>query len=295
MSIHHAFAGSILDEARLELGEGPVYDPDLDCLWWFDILGKSLRQLSLQTGAATAHALPFLGSVIARIDGRRHLIASDKGLFLRDLASGELTPHCQLEPTSLGNRSNDGRVHPSGALWIGTMSKTAETGAGAIYHVAGTRVTRIFDAVSIPNAICFSPDGRTGYYNDSKVNLLMSAPLDPATGLPTGPASVLIDGSALPGVFDGAVCDAEGHIWNARWDDGAVNRYDATGRHIARYDMPARRVTCPAFFGRNADRLMVTSCWEGLDEAQRAADPLAGATFELGVPVKGRIEPAFTL
>lgn len=295
MSSHHTFTGSILDETRLELGEGPVYDPDLDCLWWFDILGKSLRQLDLRSGTATAHALPFLGSVIARIDGRRHLIASSEGLFLRDFASGALTLHCELEPASLGNRSNDGRLHPSGALWIGTMSKTAETGAGAIYHVAGTTVTRIFDAVSIPNAICFSPDGSIGYYTDSKVNQLMQVPLDPATGLPAGPARVLIDGRDQPGVFDGSVCDANGDIWNARWDGGAVNRYDATGRHIARYDMPARRVTCPAFFGRSADRLVVTSCWEGLDAEGRAADPLAGATFELGIPVRGRIEPAFRL
>ncbi|MNU04511.1 hypothetical protein D3C72_2489610 [compost metagenome] len=57
--------------------------------------------------------------------------------------------------------------------------------------------------------------------------------------------------------------------------------------------MPANRVTCPAFIGRNADRLIVASCFEGLDAAGHAADPLAGATFELGVTVEGRIEPAF--
>lgn len=295
MPSHHSFVGSILDEARLELGEGPVYDPDFDCLWWFDILGRSLRRLDLASGAASTHALPFLGSVIARIDGSRHLIASDQGLFLRDLASGDLSHHCELEPESRGNRSNDGRVHPSGALWIGTMGKSAATGAGAIYHVSGKTVTTLFDKISIPNSICFSPDGTTGYFVDSKVNTLMRVPLDPRTGLPTGAASVLVDGRDRPGVFDGSVCDAKGDIWNARWGGGGVDRYDAQGRHLARYDMPAQRVTCPAFFGRHADRLMVTSCWEGLDAAGRAADSLAGATFELGVAVEGRIEPAFKL
>jgi len=292
---HHPFAGTVIDETRLELGEGPVYDPDLDCLWWFDIIGRSLRRYDLATGAASAQTLPFMGSVIARIDGTCHLVASDEGLFLRDLATGEFTPHCELEPVSRGNRSNDGRVHPCGALWIGTMGKDAKTGAGAIYHVAGKTVTRIFDAVSIPNAICFSPDGATGYFVDSKINKLMRVPLDATTGLPTSAASVLIDGRDLPGVFDGSVCDANGDIWSARWGDGALNRYDASGRHLARHDMPARRVTCPAFLGREANRLIVTSCWEGLGADERAADPMAGATFELGIPVEGRIEPAFRL
>ena len=295
MTSHHPFGGKVLDETKLALGEGPLYDPELDCLWWFDILGQSLRQRDFATGSVTTQALPFMGSVIARIDGHRHLVASDQGLLLREVGSGAFSPYCELEPSSRGNRSNDGRVHPSGTLWIGTMGKDAATGAGAIYHVAGQTVTKLFDKVSIPNSICFSPDGATGYFVDSKVNTLMRVPLDAATGLPTGDASLFIDGRDQPGVFDGSVCDARGDIWNARWGGGGVDRYDPQGRHLARYDLPAERVTCPAFIGRNADRLIVTSCWEGLDDAGRAADPLAGATFELGATVEGRIEPAFKL
>jgi sugar lactone lactonase YvrE len=32
-----------------------------------------------------------------------------------------------------------------------------------------------------------------------------------------------------------------------------------------------------------------------MDDAARAADPHAGKTFELGIEVKGRFEPAFRL
>ncbi len=295
MPSHHSFAGNVLVDHRLELGEGPVYDKQTHTIWWFDILGKALWSLELDTNTATRHELPFMGSVLAIVDDERQLIASDSGLFLRDRASGALTPFVELEPDRPGNRSNDGRVHPSGALWIGTMGKDAADGAGAIYHVAGRKVTRIFDKISIPNSICFSPDGKIGYFVDSKVNKLMRVDLDPDTGLPVGEARVLIDGTDQEGVFDGSVVDAEGTIWNARWDGGAIDRYDADGRHIARYEMPAKRVTCPAFFGPDADRLMVTSCWEGLDEAGRTSDALCGATFELGIPVKGQHAPRFRL
>lgn len=295
MTETHPFQGKVLCDECHELGEGPVWDFLHGRAWWFDILGKRLWEYDPESGERRSHALPFMGSVLALIDDGRQLIASDQGLFLRDVATGTLTRHAELEPEKPGNRSNDGRVHPSGALWIGTMSKKAEPEAGAIYHVAGTTVTRIIDRIGIPNAICFSPDGAIGYYTDSKVNHLMRIPLDPATGLPVGPASVLVDGTSMRGVFDGSVCDAEGTIWNARWDGACVDRYAPDGTHLARYEMPTRRVTCPAFFGKAADRLLVTSCHEGLDAAGRAEDPLSGTTFDLGVTVAGRHEPLFRL
>ncbi|MFA7414300.1 MAG: SMP-30/gluconolactonase/LRE family protein [Rhizobium sp.] len=291
----HSFNGKVLAEGRLELGEGPIYDFLTERAWWFDILGKTLWEYDPANGAIRPYPLPFMASVLALVDGKRQLLASDEGLFLRDVSTSALTPHLKLEPNRPGNRSNDGRVHPSGALWIGTMGKGAETGVGAIYHVAGATVTTLFDNISIPNAICFSPDGATGYFADSRVNMLMRVPLDPATGLPLGPASVLVDGRAEPGVFDGSVCDAEGTIWNVRWNAGAVDRYAPDGTRIARYELPAKRTTCPAFIGEKADRMIVTSAYEGLDEAARAVDSLAGATFELGITVQGRHEPVFRL
>ncbi len=295
MTATQQFQGSVLCDAKLKLGEGPSYDPATDTLWWFDIVGKALHALNLETGGKQVHALPVMASVIATIDDRRQLLATEQGLYLRDTASGALSHHLQFETGRPGNRSNDGRVHQSGALWVGTMGKTAAPGAGAIYHIAGTTVTSLFDTVSIPNAICFSPDGAIGYFVDTKVNTLMQVALDPATGLPTGKPSVLIDGAGKPGGIDGAICDADGGIWNARWGEGALDHYDAGGRQLARYLLPAKQTTCPAFIGRNADRIAVTSASEGLTADQLAADPQAGATFVLDITVRGRHEPAFRL
>jgi len=285
------FNGHVLCEIPAILGEGPTYDVTTDTAWWFDIKGKVLHELSLGDGTKRAHALPFLASAMARIDDRRQLIASEDGLFIRDIETGALTLHVPLEADNAGTRSNDGRMHQSGALWIGTMGKQGEDAAGAIYHVAGSTVTRLYDKVSIPNAICFSPDGKTGYFADSADNRLMTVDLDPATGLPLGAPRVLVDGKGRDGAFDGAVCDAEGHIWNARWGEGTVDRYDPSGQLVSRMAVPASQVTCPAFIGRDLDRLLLTSASDGLENATSSD----GQTFELGVTVRGRAEPSFRL
>src|SRR5215217_6159668 len=135
-----AFSGRILCNAALQLGEGPAFDPATGIAWWHNIKGKELHELHLESGLKRVHTMPFLSSVIAVIDPDRQLIVSDEGLFVRETKSGMLTKFGSLEDKP-GNRSNDGRVHPSGSLWIGTMGRTAEKNAGAIYHVAGSTVT----------------------------------------------------------------------------------------------------------------------------------------------------------
>ncbi|MGV1915105.1 SMP-30/gluconolactonase/LRE family protein [uncultured Agrobacterium sp.] len=295
MATVHPFQGKVLDSTQLMLGEGPSFDPISHKIAWLNILGKELHELDPVSGDKTVVSLPLMASVVAAIDGERQLLGTENGLFIRNRATGELSLHADFEPGKPGNRSNDGRVHQSGAIWIGTMGKKADDGAGAIYHVARGVVTMLFDAISIPNAICFSPDGATGYYVDTKVNRLMKVMLDPATGLPIGPSSVFIDRSEEDGGIDGAVCDAQGHIWNARWGEGAVDRYDPEGRHIDRYEVPATRTTCPAFFASGADRLLVTSACEGLEDAEVKANPHHGATFDLGVTVNGRLDGLYRL
>ena len=288
------FSGRILSDLPLELGEGPTFDPATGTAWWFNIKGRELHELHLESGRKTLHVLPFMGSVLAVIDPERQLIASDRGLFIRDTKTGELTAYAALE-SNPNNRSNDGRVHPSGSLWVSTMGRKAEKEAGAIYHVAKGVVTRLYGNISIPNGICFSPDGSIGYFVDSAINHIMRVDLDPATGVPTGDATVFSDQSGNPGDVDGSVCDADGRIWNARWGQGAVDVYTPDGTRIARHAVPATQSSCPAFIGAKADRLLVTSAWQDMDDAARKADAKAGQTFELGVTVNGRFEPAYTL
>jgi sugar lactone lactonase YvrE len=289
------FEGKTLCNTNSVLGEGPTYDPNTDTVWWFNILGKELHELNLATEEKKVHALPMMASVLARIDAARQLLATEEGLFVRDVTSGNLTFYAALENDKPENRSNDGRTHPSGALWISTMSKRAEMQAGAIYHVAGGKVTKIFDGISIPNSICFSPDGSIGYYTDTRISRLMRVMVDPHTGLPSGEPIVMVDSMEEQGGIDGSVCDADGYIWNARWGAGAIDRYNPDGLRIARYRVPAAQPSCPAFIGRNADRLAVTTAWEGLDEDARSTQPQAGALLELGIAVKGVFDPVYVI
>ena len=272
------------------LGEGPSYDHASGVAWWCDILGKALFEWHPSSGRILRHPMKRMPSEIAACANGRQLMALDDGLHLRDPATGELSLIQGIDPDNRHLRSNDGRVHSSGAFWIGTMSLTFEEGAGSVYHFHEGRLTKLFDGFTVPNATCFTADGRTGHIVDSPTGRLLRMAVDPDTGLPDGEPELfhLHEGE---GVIDGAVMDEGGTIWCAINGGGAIHAISPEGRVVRRIRIPASQVTCPCFVGDGLDRLMVTTAAEGMPEEERRADPSAGRTFLLDVGARGTIEP----
>jgi sugar lactone lactonase YvrE len=280
----------VLCDERCHLGEGPTYDATTDTAWWFDIVERKLFEARLGTGQITIHSLGVKGSALGRIDAHRQLVVADDGLYVRDTADGRMTPYLPLEADNTATRSNDARVHPSGTFWIGTMGRKAERGLGAIYALHRGELSLLYGQITIPNAICFSPDGAIGYFADTGKNLLFRVDLDPATGLPRGEPAAFVTRRGGGGI-DGAVVDADGLIWNARWGGGCIDVYSPQGQHLRSLRVPARQSSCPAFIGKDFSRLLVTSAWQGMTEDAKRADPGHGRTFVLEAAVRGRPEP----
>jgi sugar lactone lactonase len=287
-------AAAILSEARCHLGEGATYDAARGTAWWFDILDRRLFEADIARGTVRIHALPVMGSALGLLADGRQVVASEEGVHLRDPADGRLALLHPAEHGPVPRRSNDGRVHPAGTFWFSMMGRHAEAGAGAIYALHAGTVHRLFPALSIPNAICFSADGSTGFFADTARHVLFRVTLDPATGLPAD-APVPIHRHEGGGGLDGATIDAEGLIWIARWGGSRVDCFTPAGERVRSVAVPALQASCPVFVGADLDRLLVTSAWEHMDAQARAADPHGGKTFLVDPGARGRPEPRVRL
>jgi sugar lactone lactonase len=286
---------SVFSEHVCELGEGPSYDPGRNRLFWFDIVGCKLLEKSWPDGETITHDLPEMASAVAMLDADRQLLFTESGLFIRHESDGRLERHCEIEADNPATRSNDARVHPSGAFWLGTMGKSAEDKAGAIYWHMGGDVRLLYPGITIPNSICFSPDGATAYFTDTAKGILFAVDCDPHSGLPRGEPRIFVDRRGMEGGIDGSVVDAEGRLWNACWGAASLDCYSPGGELLRSIALPAGQTSCPAFVGPAADRLVVTSAWQAMNAEARRVDPLAGKTFLVEYEVNGRFEPNASL
>ena len=276
---------TIFDARPCLLGEGALWHPLRMQLFWFDILaGKLLSRVGKEE---LAWEFGECVSAAGWVDENRLLIASETQLFLFDIESGERTHLAPLEAEVPGTRSNDGRADPKGGFWIGTMGKKAEEGRGAIYRFHEGRVEPLFGGITIPNAICFAPDGSRAYFADTHQDVVYTVKLD-AEGWPEGDREVFLDLSAEGVHPDGAVVDANGCFWNAQWGASRVARYSREGKLEHVIALPPTNTSCLAFGGLDFRTLYVTSARQDLEEP-RLSDGLVYVVPEAG---KGVPEPA---
>jgi sugar lactone lactonase YvrE len=274
----------IFDDRACGLGEGPLWHPIREQLFWFDITGR--RLLTRKGGDAQEWHFPDMVSAAGWTGPDGLLIASERALFHFDLATGTRTPVCALEAENPATRSNDGRADPQGGFWIGTMGKAAEPGAGAIHRWYLGELRRLYSGITISNAICFPPGGGVAHFTDTTTRRVMRVALD-ADGWPRGQPEVYLDLSSEGLNPDGAVVDAAGLMWLAEWGSGRVAAYAPDGARVRVVPFDAPHTSCPAFGGTT---LYCTTALQGMDAAARAAHPCAGMTFAAPGVAQGQPE-----
>lgn len=276
------------DPRVCHLGEGAFWHPDRQAFFWFDILNR--RLLSQSGGTPQEWRFPRIVSAAARVDADRLIVATETGLALLDLRDGRLSDLAPVEANRPDTRSNDGRADRQGGFWFGTMGKSAEPGAGSIYRFYRGHVERLFTNITIPNAICFAPDGRTACFADTAQRTIWAQPLD-ADGWPEGDRRVLADFRAEGLNPDGAVVDDTGALWVALWGQGAVLRLAPDGTRLERHEVGGAHSSCPAFGGPDLAHLLVTTATEGIDDP----GPGQGQTWLLRPDARGMPEPSVIL
>lgn len=277
----------IFDARPCELGEGALWHPVRQELFWFDILNRTLHS------KARSWSFAEMVSAAGWISADELLIASETGLFRFHLVTGERQPVASVG--SPATRSNDGRADRQGGFWFGTMGRRAEKGVGAIWRWHGGEVRQLFPGITIPNSICFTPDGTAAHFSDTAEGKVMKVALDPA-GWPKG-EPVLWHDFARSGLNpDGAVIDAEGRFWNAQWGEGRVAAYGPDGAFLQAVETTgAPQSSCPAFGGTDLKTLFVTTALEHMDAEARAKHPASGQVFAFEGVAKGLPEPQVIL
>ena len=261
--------------ADADLGEGPCWDPRRQALVWVDILRREVH-LTTPDEDRVLTTPDYVGAVVPASGGGL-LLAMD-GFATLDVDSGAIrqVAAIQRDPSV---RMNDGKCDPAGRFWAGTMHVDEVPGAGALYRLDGpASATCVIAPVTISNGLGWSPDGAWMYYIDTPTRSVRRYAFDVAGGT-LGPGSELVDTSAHAGFPDGMSVDAQGNLWVAFWDGGAVRCFSPEGTLLEELQVPVRRPTSCTFGGPALRQLLITTARHGLTEAELREQPLAGSVL----------------
>ncbi|UFR04648.1 SMP-30/gluconolactonase/LRE family protein [Streptomyces sp. Go40/10] len=271
--------------AEAALGEGPTWDPATGRLVWLDILGMRLHTYDPSSGRRTLRTTPqHVGAAKPRAGGGLVLNLRD-GVGLLDPDDSFRWLHHEPVP---GRRANDAAVAPDGSLWAGTMRYDEAPGGGTLSRLTGDgTVTTVLPDATVSNGTGWSPDGRLLYYVDSPTRRVDVFDHDPdGTVRDRRPLVRIEEGAGFP---DGLTVDAEGCVWVALWDGGAVRRYTPAGDLDRVITLPTPRTTACAFGGENLTDLYITTARTGLT----SPDPLAGSLLVIPDAGQGLPQPSF--
>ena len=284
------------------LGEGPVWSPAEKALYWTDVPAYTVHRWTPDTGEQRSWRMPeMVTSMSMRSQGG--LILATTGRVNRwDPDTDRLETLAVPEADLPDNRSNDGKSDRRGRFWFGTMQnnlnpdgtdKPMSENSGNLWRIDGDGSFHCMDSgIGISNTFAWSPDNTVMYFGDTLVGIY-AYDFDIDEGVIANRRVFAKTDDPELGFGDGSTIDAEGFIWNARWDGGCLLRWAPDGTIDRKVAFPCQRVTSAIFGGEDLDVLYVTTARFELSEGDLAEQPLAGGIFALSPGVRGIPEVPF--
>jgi sugar lactone lactonase YvrE len=278
----------IVLDAKAKLGEGSIWHPKENKLYWVDIEGKSLHIYDPVTNKDKEFALGSRVGTVVPIESGGALVALQSGIHKIDTKTGKLTFISNPLPDTVNLRFNDGKCDPAGRFWIGTLAMDSRRRGAVLWRMDKDKSLHLMlDSVSISNGIVWTADRKTMYYNDTPTGTIQGFDYDDKTGEISN-RRVVVRTARGGGSPDGMTIDADGNLWVALWGSGSVGKFDPrTGQLLQKIIVPAPNVSSCAFGGKNLETLYITTARAWVSEEKLKEFPLSVGLFAVKPGVRG--------
>lgn len=270
-----------------QLGEGPYWDRAAPCLWWVDILGKTIFRSTTAGDDVQRWAVPeLIGFALPRPDGT-HWLGYQSGLHI-----GQLHPNGTVTATRVDTfpenshrlRFNDGCVDSDGNLYATTMDMQSVAPLGQLrrYECSTNAMTVLADGFVIGNGPALSSDELLLYVVETIGQADRPKGVYVAGIIPTGLTNErrLIDWPDPDTFPDGVSTDAAGNLWVGEWAGSALRQFAPDGTLLRAIALPVLNPT-KAAHDPQTETLFVTSARNSLTAQQLAAYPLTGSILAI--------------
>ncbi len=271
-------------------GEGPLWIPEEQALYWVDIDGCKAHQFQLENGEVKSWDFPEKTGWILPREGRSDFIAGCKsGIYSVDFEIGVREKMLDPESEIPENRFNDAKVDAEGRIWTGSTDDLEVNPTGWLYRIdADWSFSKWDGPYVVPNGPAITNDGGTLYHVDSLGRRIYAFDKNDDGSLSNRRLFVKLQSS--DGYPDGLTVDDENAIWLAHWGGSRITRFLPDGTIDGIIEIPVPQVTSCTFGGPDRNLLFITTASRDLDLKKF---PLAGGVFCTKTSVTGRASPRF--
>jgi len=235
--------GGFNPDGRLRgVAEGPMWVDEGGYLLFDDNANGDRWKWSPTEGISLHHGDTGNANGLARdIQGRLYSACHETRQVTRQELDGSITVVCNNYRGQRFNRPNDIVVRSDGAIYFTdpiTLGVKSELDYAGVYRVSpdlGELNCMVWD-FALPNGLCFSPDEKILYVNDSQRAHIRSFGIDTMFGsgyLNLGTDRIFHEGMRnpdRPGGPDGMKVDVEGNVWST--GPGGIWVIDPNGKHL---------------------------------------------------------------
>ncbi len=253
-----------VETRRCAGGEGPLWDPAEQALYFIDNSGQKVHRYDPAGGTTRSWDMPNVITAMALRERGGAVVTLRSGIHFFDFETGALevlSPLASPPPFVF----NDGKVDCHGRFVIGASTANFANPApdGGLYSLEVNHDLKVLDTgVHFSNGPCWSPDFKTFYFSDSWLYTTYAYDYDIETG-EVANKRVFVDTRNLGGLPDGATVDRDGLVWIAIFRGGKIAAFRPDGRLERIVEMPVRLTSSVMFGGPELDQLYVTTIEKG--------------------------------
>lgn len=281
----------------IELPKAPHWDAARETIYFVDVYNSTIHRYVPKTQThkfATVgdRELAFVIPIINTTDkfivsyGDRLAVITWDGESRKVSRKQEVA---YIDDKSNVYRANEGKVSPSGSLFVGTHSpfkdgKFTFNDAGLYACNKNLSCKKILSNVTVSNGMQWSADAKKFYYIDSLAYTVESFSYDIKTDeLSDRTLLYNFTEAKVPGVPDGMTIDNEGMIWVTAFNGHQVLRINPETRKVLEtIELDALQITSAAFVGsESCADFYITSGVYKLSEEDKKRYPHSGWFFRV--------------
>ena len=280
--------------AKTILGEGTLWVPSHNSIYFVDIKKKNILSLNIKTNKKNIIKLDKEIGFLAHIKKYIFVLGLKSEIRIMNIKNKEILKSIKIEEDKPLNRINDGKIDFKGRLWFGTMDNPERKIKNGSLYCLDKKLTlhKVDSKYFITNGPAFI-DENTFLHTDSGRKTIFKIKINKKYKIIK--KTKFLKFSKTDGSPDGMTVDSKKNVWVCHFGGACITVYNSKGKKIHKVELLAKNITNCTFGGIKRNEIFVTSALKGMKKEEINKYNLSGSLFHIKTNIKGVISKSFNI